>query len=129
MEELIKVPIAREDLPPFEEVWETYIMPLQGQEITLGNGKDINKIEEVNEWGLKRRSKNDILSDLIPIKLFENTYMGLIESPNGEISRKKDILNKYAKKRCASIILAVFAQTVPFIKKIGKAEGLQLLLK
>ena len=118
----------QENLPQFPEVWEKYIMPLKGKDVQLLKGT--NRILEVNKEGLTRNSINGKKST-VPIEVFEYTYNKLKGSQSGRVERVKDILT-YAKIQgslSSSIVVAVFAQAVPFIERIDGSKGLQLILK
>lgn len=126
-----EVKISRDELPTFKEVWKTYIMPLSGKVVHLLKGRT-NTITYVGNDGLKRISINKKESRLIPIGVFEYTYQKLIESPDGIIWREKEILaHSKAKYNSLSsaIVVAVFAQAVPFISRFNGSQGLQLNLK
>lgn len=91
---------------PFDEMWERYIMPLSGQIIT--NDGLTNKIISVDWGGLKRiTSKGNI--GKISIEEFQLTYELLVS--NGSVERV--LINQHA-KRCSSGIVLVLSQ-VPFI--------------
>ena len=66
----------------FDEIWENYVMPLEGKTIIRNNGK-INKILEVNWGGINRITSNGN-QQKIDIEIFKKTINHLLE--NGSIT-------------------------------------------
>jgi len=90
----------------FDEMWERYVIPLSGKEITHDNLT--NKIVSVDWGGLKRMSSKGNVST-IRIEEFRIAYDMLLTNGNVE----KTLINQHA-SRCSSAIFLVLAQ-VPFI--------------
>lgn len=91
---------------PFDEMWERYIMPLSGRTITYDGLT--NKIISVDWGGLKRMTSKGNIGK-ISIEEFQLAYELLVS--NGSVERV--IINQHA-KRCSSGIVLVLSQ-VPFI--------------
>ena len=66
----------------FDEIWENYVMPLEGKTHTRNNGK-INKILEVNWGGINRITSNGN-QQKIDIEIFKKTINHILE--NGSIT-------------------------------------------
>ena len=94
------------NIMPFGEVWEKYIMPLQGK--TLKDGKKENTIKKVDNGGITRITSTGN-EGKISIEEFKNAY-GLLERQR---SVKRDEINQNT-NRCSSGIVLVLSQ-VPFI--------------
>ena len=84
----------------FDEIWENYVMPLEGKTITRNNGK-INKILEVNWGGINRITSNGN-QQKIDIEIFKKTINHLFE--NGSITRQ-EINDEYSKRASSGIVL------------------------
>ena len=84
----------------FDEIWENYVMPLEGKTITRNNGK-INKILEVNWGGINRITSNGN-QQKIDIEIFKKTINHLLE--NGSITRQ-EINDEYSKRASSGIVL------------------------
>ena len=84
----------------FDEIWENYVMPLEGKTITRKNGK-INKILEVNWGGIKRITSNGN-QQKIDIEIFKKTINHILE--NGSITRQ-EINDEYSKRASSGIVL------------------------
>ena len=84
----------------FDEIWENYVMPLEGKTITRNNGK-INKILEVNWGGINRITSNGNQQN-IDIEIFKKTINHLLE--NGSITRQ-EINDEYSKRASSGIVL------------------------
>jgi restriction system protein len=102
---------------PFDEMWEKYIMPLSGKEIT--NDGLTNKIISVDWGGLKRMSSNGRVSK-IRIEEFRIAYGFLLT--DGSVER--ELINQHA-NRCSSAIFLVLAQ-IPFIGVQNRPKKLYL---
>lgn len=98
---------------PFEVMWERYIMPLSGKEIT--HDGLTNKIVSVDWGGLKRMSSNGNVGK-IRIEEFRIAYNMLLA--NGSVERM--LINQHA-NRCSSAIFLVLSQ-VPFIGVMDKPK-------
>ena len=84
----------------FDEIWENYVMPLEGKTIIRNNGK-INKILEVNWGGINRITSNGN-QQKIDIEIFKKTINHLLE--NGSITRQ-EINDEYSKRASSGIVL------------------------
>ena len=84
----------------FDEIWEKYVMPLEGKTITRNNGK-INKILEVNWGGINRITSNGN-QQKIDIEIFKKTINHILE--NGSITRQ-EINDEYSKRASSGIVL------------------------
>ena len=84
----------------FDEIWENYVMPLEGKTITRNNGK-INKILEVNWGGIYRITSNGN-QQKIDIEIFKKTINHILE--NGSITRQ-EINDEYSKRASSGIVL------------------------
>ena len=84
----------------FDEIWENYVMPLEGKTIARKNGK-INKILEVNWGGINRITSNGN-QQKIDIEIFKKTINHLFE--NGSITRQ-EINDEYSKRASSGIVL------------------------
>ena len=84
----------------FDEIWENYVMPLEGKTITRNNGK-INKILEVNWGGINRITSNGN-QQKIDIEIFKKTIKHILE--NGSITRQ-EINDEYSKRASSGIVL------------------------
>jgi|TARA_B100000315_G_scaffold132268_1_gene121661 restriction system protein len=84
----------------FDEIWENYVMPLEGKTIARKNGK-INKILEVNWGGINRITSNGN-QQKIDIEIFKKTINHLLE--NGSITRQ-EINDEYSKRASSGIVL------------------------
>ena len=84
----------------FDEIWENYVMPLEGKTITRNNGK-INIILEVNWGGINRITSNGN-QQKIDIEIFKKTINHLLE--NGSITRQ-EINDEYSKRASSGIVL------------------------
>jgi len=84
----------------FDEIWENYVMPLEGKTITRNNGK-INKILEVNWGGINRITSNGN-QQKIDIEIFKKIINHILE--NGSITRQ-EINDEYSKRASSGIVL------------------------
>ena len=84
----------------FDEIWENYVMPLEGKTITRKNGK-INTILEVNWGGINRITSNGN-QQKIDIEIFKKTINHILE--NGSITRQ-EINDEYSKRASSGIVL------------------------
>ena len=84
----------------FDEIWENYVMPLEGKTIIRNNGK-INKILEVNWGGINRITSNGN-QQKIDIEIFKKTINHILE--NGSITRQ-EINDEYSKRASSGIVL------------------------
>lgn len=93
---------------PFMQMWEQYIIPLQGSTIMNSHGN--NKIISVNADGLTRMSSQDNTGN-VDINGFRIAYEMLLG--NGEVTL--DEINTAYPHGCSSCITAVLSY-VPYIK-------------
>ena len=84
----------------FDEIWENYVMPLEGKTLARKNGK-INKILEVNWGGINRITSNGN-QQKIDIEIFKKTINHILE--NGSITRQ-EINDEYSKRASSGIVL------------------------
>lgn len=104
----------------FEQVWNKYIVLLEGQEIFLANGGK-NKILKVTNKGITRVSSKGNKNS-INIDVFEYAFNRVMK--DGYISRKN--INQEFPKRVSSGVIAILKE-IPFIDLTRKPElGLKL---
>ncbi len=106
----------------FDSIWETYIMPLQGQTLTRGDGKS-NKIMKVDWSGIDRlTSKNN--KGKIKIEIFKLAVNTILSK--GSITR--DEINQYYPGRASSGVVLILSM-VPLFQLTNKPIGLKLMKK
>tara|TARA_R110002167_G_scaffold105083_1_gene270461 strand:+ start:9341 stop:10018 length:678 start_codon:yes stop_codon:yes gene_type:complete len=111
--EIIHVPAVQNSKKPkrstksnsFENIWENYVMPLEGKTIKRDDGKT-NKIEKVDWSGIKRITSNK-RSQNIKIEIFKKTINHLLE--NGRITRT--YINEEYEDRASSGIILILGNT------------------
>lgn len=111
--EIIKIPAVRtstkskksKNTNSFENIWEKYVMPLEGKSIKRPDGKT-NKIEKVDWSGIQRITSNG-KPQKIKIEIFKKTINHLIR--NGEITRT--YINEEYKDRASSGIVLILGNT------------------
>ena len=108
--------------PSFNTIWEDFIKPLEGSQISTITGKR-SSILKVSNDGIDRQSSNDAVGS-IKIEIFKKVYSILIEK--NSISR--DEINHLYPKRASSFIAAVFSK-VDFIDYSGRPAKLSLIEK
>ena len=89
----------------FENIWEKYVVPLEGKTIKRPDGKT-NKIEKVDWTGIQRITSNGKLQR-IKIEIFKKTINHLLK--NGEITRS--YINEEYKDRASSGIVLILGNT------------------
>jgi Predicted endonuclease distantly related to archaeal Holliday junction resolvase and Mrr-like restriction enzymes len=102
----------------FEQIWEDYIMPLQGKTLTRKNG-DENQIFKV-DWGEVERLTSNGNKGKIKIEIFKQAVNKLLA--DGSITR--DYINQNYVGRASSGIILILSQ-VPFFKLMEKPMGLK----
>lgn len=103
----------------FENIWEKYVMPLEGKTIKRPDGKT-NKIEKVDWSGIQRITSNG-MSQKIKIEIFKKTINHLLK--NGEITRS--YINEEYKDRASSGIVLILGNTGIF-EITNRPTGLKL---
>ncbi|MDD2530792.1 MAG: hypothetical protein PHN41_06130 [Bacteroidales bacterium] len=106
----------------FEQVWNEYIIPIEGKEIFLAKG-GINKILKVTNKGITRITSrgnvNDINRDVIKYA-FDRV------KKDGYVSRKN--INQKFPNRLSSGVIAILKE-IPFIELTSEPElGLKLII-
>jgi len=102
----------------FEQIWEDYIIPLQGKTLMRRNGKT-NKIIKVDWSGIERLTSNGNKGK-IKIEIFKQAVNKLLT--NGSISR--DYINQNYVGRASSGIVLILSQ-VPFFTLTDRPTGLK----
>lgn len=102
----------------FEQIWENYILPLQGKTLTRNNG-ETNHILKVDWSGIERLTSNGNKGK-IKIEIFKKAVNKLLT--DGSITR--DYINQNYVGRASSGIILVLSQ-VPFFKLTDKPTGLK----
>lgn len=102
----------------FEQIWEDYIIPLQGKTLTRKNG-ETNQIIKADWSGIERKTSNGN-NGKIKIEIFKQAVNRLLT--DGSISR--DYINQNYVGRASSGIILVLSQ-VPFFKMTDKPTGLK----
>lgn len=103
----------------FENIWEKYVMPLEGKIIKRLDGKT-NKIEKVDWSGIQRITSNG-KPQRIKIEIFKKTINHLLE--NGEITRS--YINEEYKDRASSGIVLILGNTEIF-ELTNRPTGLKM---
>ena len=106
----------------FEQIWEDYIIPLQGKTLTRING-ETNKIVKVDWSGIERlTSKGN--NGKIKIEIFKQTVNKLLT--DGSVTR--DYINQNYVGRASSGIMLILSQ-VPLFTLTDRPTGLKYRLK
>ncbi len=103
----------------FENIWEKYVMPLEGKTINRPDGKT-NKIVKVDWSGIQRITSNGNLQK-IKIEIFKKTINHLLK--NGEITRS--YINEEYKDRASSGIILILGNTGIF-EITNRPKGLKM---
>jgi hypothetical protein len=103
----------------FENIWEKYVMPLEGKTIKRPDGKT-NKIVKVDWSGIQRITSNG-KPQTIKIEIFKKTINHLLK--NGEITRS--FINEEYKDRASSGIVLILGNTGIF-EITNSPKGLKL---
>lgn len=114
--QIIKQPKQKKET--FEDIWENFVMPLEGKIIRRTNGKT-NKIVKVDWAGIERITSNG-KSQKIKIEIFKKTINHLLR--NGEITRSH--INDEYKDRASSGIVLILGNT-GFFELTNKPIGLK----
>lgn len=103
----------------FENIWEKYLMPLEGRTIKRPDGKT-NKIDKVDWSGIQRITSNG-KPQRIKIEIFKKTINHLLEY--GEITRS--YINEEYKDRASSGIVLILGNTEIF-ELTNRPTGLKM---
>lgn len=125
--EILNVPAIRTTSKPkrttkqnsFENIWEKYVMPLEGKTIKRPDGKT-NKIVKVDWSGIQRITSNG-KPQRIKIEIFKKTINHLLK--NGEITRS--YINEEYKDRASSGIVLILGNTEIF-ELTNRPTGLKM---
>ena len=101
----------------FEQIWENYIIPLQGETLTNKNGT--NKILKADWSGIERLTSNGNKGK-IKIEIFKQAVNKLLI--DGSITR--DYINQNYVGRASSGVVLILSQ-VPFFTLTDKPTGLR----
>ncbi len=112
-----KQPAKAANEKSFEGIWEKYIMPLQGKELTRENGKR-NRILTVN-WSEVTRITSNGNRQKIKIEIFKQAINKLLSE--GTITR--DFINQKYMGRASSGVILILMQ-VPFFRLTDNPIGL-----
>lgn len=102
----------------FQQIWEDYIIPLQGKTLIRKSG-ETNQIIKADWSGIERKTSNGN-NGKIKIEIFKHAVNRLLT--DGSISR--DYINQNYVGRASSGIILVLSQ-VPFFKLTEKPTGLK----
>lgn len=102
----------------FEQIWEDYIIPLQGKTLMRKNG-ETNQIIKADWSGIERKTSNGN-NGKIKIEIFKEAVNRLLT--DGSITR--DYINQNYVGRASSGIILILSQ-VPFFKLTEKPTGLK----
>lgn len=102
----------------FEQIWEDYIIPLQGKILTRNSG-ETNQIIKADWSGIERKTSNGN-NGKIKIEIFKQAVNRLLT--DGSITR--DYINQNYVGRASSGIILILSQ-VPFFKLTEKPTGLK----
>jgi len=103
----------------FENIWEKFVMPLEGKIIKRPDGKT-NEIEKVDWSGVQRITSNGKIQK-IKIEIFKKTINYIVR--NGEITRS--YINDEYKDRASSGIVLILGHTDIF-EITNRPKGLRL---
>lgn len=103
----------------FENIWEKFVMPLEGKIIKRPDGKT-NEIEKVDWSGIQRITSNGKIQK-IKIEIFKKTINYILQ--NGEITRS--YINEEYKDRASSGIVLILGYTDIF-EITNRPKGLRL---
>lgn len=102
----------------FEQIWDNYVLPLQGKTLARNNG-ETNQILKVDWGGIERLTSNGNKGK-IKIEIFKQVVNKLLT--DGSITR--DYINQNYVGRASSGIVLILSQ-VPFFKLKDKPTGLK----
>lgn len=102
----------------FEQIWENYILPLEGKTLTRNSG-ETNKILKVDWSGIERLTSNNNKGK-IKIEIFKQAVNKILT--DGSITR--DYINQNYVGRASSGIILILSQ-IPFFKIMNKPAGLK----
>lgn len=112
----IKKTISKDNT--FENIWEKYIIPLQGRILTRNSG-ETNEIVKVN-WSEVERLTSNGNKGKIKIEIFKHAINKLLT--DGSITR--DYINQNYVGRASSGVILILSQ-VPFFQFTDKPTGLK----
>ena len=104
----------------FDDIWEKYIIPLQGKKLTRDNG-ETNEILKVN-WSEVERLTSNGNKGKIKVEIFKQAINKLLT--DGSITR--DYINQNYVGRASSGVILILSQ-VPFFKLTDKPTGLKYI--
>ncbi len=128
--EILKIPAIKTEIDThedvthklsFEDYWERFVMPLEGQTLVRENGKT-NKIVKVDWSGIERITSNN-RQQKIGIEIFKNTISHLFE--HGVITR--DFINQEYVGRASSGVILILSNT-SLMEQTKKPSGLRLVV-
>lgn len=102
----------------FEQIWEDYVIPLQGKTLLRSSG-ETNQIIKVDWSGIERKTSNGN-NGKIKIEIFKQAVNRLLT--DGSITR--DYINQNYVGRASSGIILILSQ-IPFFKLTEKPTGLK----
>lgn len=102
----------------FEDIWENYVIPLQGKTLISNNGKT-NQILKADWSGIERLTSNGNKSK-IKIEIFKQAVNKLLK----DCTITRDYINQNYVGRASSGIVLILSQ-VPFFKLTNKPTGLK----
>jgi hypothetical protein len=105
----------------FEQIWESYIIPLQGKKLARNSG-ETNQIVKADWSGIERTTSNGNKGK-IKIEIFKQAVNKLMT--DGSITR--DYINQNYVGRASSGIILILSQ-VPFFKSTEKPSGLKYII-
>lgn len=128
--EIVNIPAIKTDYKPkttkkkgeFENIWEKYVMPIEGKTIKRDNGKT-NTIVKVDWAGIERVTSNG-KKQKIKIEIFEKTINHLLKF--GEITRT--YINEEYSGRASSGIVLILSNTEMF-ELTDRPTGLKMKKK
>lgn len=105
----------------FEQIWEDYIIPLQGKTFARNSG-ETNQIIKADWSGIERKTSNGN-NGKIKIEIFKQAVNRLLT--DGSITR--DYINQNYVGRASSGVILILSQ-VPFFKLTEKPTGLKYMI-
>lgn len=104
----------------FEDIWEKYIIPLQGKTLTRDSG-ETNQIVKVN-WSEVERITSNGNKGKIKVEIFKKAINKLLT--DGSITR--DYINQNYVGRASSGVILILSQ-VPFFQLTDRPTGLKYI--
>ncbi len=109
--------VRKSETPTFDNLWEKYIIPLEGKSLMKSNGES-NIILKANWTGIERITSNGKRGK-IKIEIFRTAINQLLNA--GKITR--DDINQNYTGRASSGIILILSQ-IPFFKLATNPSGL-----